>query len=86
MPSPPRRRRERDTNAILVGIFNAFCSNDVSKILYHVITVSMQMEPRYKELVPRPIYGFVWFRDFFQKSLSHQKESYYFIVLNKIYL
>jgi hypothetical protein len=30
--------------------------------------------------------GLVWFQDFFQKSLSHQKESYYFIVLNKICL
>ena len=25
---------------------------------------------------------FVWLPDFFHKSLSHQKESYYFIVLN----
>ena len=28
----------------------------------------------------------VWFQDFYHKSLSHQKKSYYFIVLNKIYL
>ena len=32
------------------------------------------------------ILGPVWLQDFFQKSLSHQKESYYFIVLNKICL
>jgi len=30
--------------------------------------------------------GLVWLQDFFQKSLSHQKESYYFILLNKICL
>ena len=51
-----------------------------------IFEVQLESSPTVNRSVGWWSLGPVWDPDFFHKSLLHQKESYYFIVLNKIYL